>query len=915
MHRDVYGGSATQARSPLVGRDAVLADLKRTYHRARDERLPSFLLLWGEAGVGKTRLLDEFAQIIKAGEAEVGAATCLEGLCPPFAPLQEAFSGLGLAPHFGGEASPGTPDGEARRYRVFTAAAGVLAATALPRVLFIDDLHWADFATLELLAFLARRLQQTPVLVIATVRSDDLERDHARFGALNRLLRNGARKVGVDPLRPEEMNRLVSCLWPADDPRRLQEIERICTLAEGKPYFAEELISSAVTLRETPAVDPLPLSIRAGILARCERLPPGDRDILLQAAVVGLTFAPELLGRLVRKDRGEVLRALSSARDLQLVCEIEGSDLFAFRHALTREILYRELLGASRQLIHRDLASLLERERRPQDAGLIAFHWSAAGERTRAAVAYERAGDRAAARNAHRDAQDAYGQAVGLREDDAVGHALLDEKYSRTLSINGDLGQACFYLERSIDAYEARGDATKAASLATRLGRRYFEHARSDDAAVAVGRALRLCGGAGAVAYDAHVTLAHFAALQGRRAEAEEQLGRAERLLGAPPPPQRRDFHMVRAYLRATTARLRDAFDDYERAIAIAREIDDREQLTWALSNYASRALATGYAQQALAAYRESAELLPIDEFGKIGVLASNGVASAALAGGDFAAARSAHERARQTTSAMAMTQTAGIAMEIRLAYLADEVLPLDDAAIDEALAVAFKSGETQNIGLLSGTLAAYFDSTARPAEADALRSRAIAAIASADLSLLLIDQLAAAGTSAQCEKARALLSAAAGDDANRAAGAHLALFDARVARRQRRFSLAKTLATRAAVAFEEIGWPWERAASLEVAGRLADAREIYERHGYRRQLRELNSARRRTRHRAAGDRLTARELEVAQLAAAGMSNREIAARLFIGERTVETHISAMFDRFDLTSRRQLGSLVAAQPP
>ena len=75
-----------------------------------------------------------------------------------------------------------------------------------------------------------------------------------------------------------------------------------------------------------------------------------------------------------------------------------------------------------------------------------------------------------------------------------------------------------------------------------------------------------------------------------------------------------------------------------------------------------------------------------------------------------------------------------------------------------------------------------------------------------------------------------------------------------------------------------------------------------------------MDSARRRARHRAAGDRLTPREMEVAQLAADGMSNREIAARLFIGERTVETHIAAIFDRFDLTSRRQFAALVAAQP-
>ncbi len=893
----------------------MLGELEAVYQRVRDDASASFLLLWGEAGVGKTRLLDEFAARAAAEGARVAMGTCIEGLCPPFAPLREIFSGLGLPSPFenGDGPSPSGAAAEAQRHRVFLAAAAALASMAVPNLVLLDDLHWADFATLEFLAFFARK-QNAAVLAIGTVRSDDLERDHARLDALSRLLRNGACRVNVDPLGRDDMHRLVSFLWPIESPQRSGQVERVCALAEGKPYFAEELVSSALALSATPAFDALPLSIRAGMLARFERLSRDERDILLQASVIGQTFVPALLAQLAKRDEGCVLAALAAARELQLVREIEGSELFAFRHALTREILYRELLQAQRQTTHRELAAILERADRPADAGQIAFHWRAAGERARATLAYELAGDRAAARNAHRDAQDAYGQAVRLRDEPGADVAALYEKYSRALSIGGSLAEACVYLERSVDAYEARGDVTKAALLAARLARRHFEYARPHEASLAIARSLRLCGGRGAVAFDAHVTLAHFAALHGRLEEADAQLLRAELLPGRPPPSQRRDFHMVRALVRAMTARLGPAFADYERAVTIARDAGDLEQLTWALSNYASRALASGYTERALAAYRESLQLLPIDEFGKVGMLANQGLASAYLMSGEIDAARAAHERGRQMISAMVLTQTAQIAMDIRLAYLADEEFPLDRSAIDDAVAVAFESGETQNIGLLSGTLAAYLDSTARASEAQALRTRAIAAISSADLSLWLIDQLAAGESRADRDKARALLAAAAGDEAHSAARAHLALFDARVARRQRQSALAKSLGSRAAEQFEAIGWPWERAAALEVAGLHAQAREIYLRHGYRRQLRELDSARRRARHRAGRDRLTPREMEVAQLAAGGLSNREIAARLFIGERTVETHIAAIFDRFDLTSRRQFAELVAAQP-
>ena len=466
----------------------MLGELEEVYQRVRDDASASFLLLWGEAGVGKTRLLDEFAARAAAAGARVALGTCIEGLCPPFAPLREVFSGLALPSPFenGDELSPSGAASEAKRYRAFLAAAAALASMPVPNLVLLDDLHWADFATLEFLAFFARKLENAAVLVIATVRSDDLERDHARLDALNRLLRNGARRVNVDPLGRDDMHRLVSFLWPAESPQRSHQVERICALAEGKPYFAEELVSSAVALSETPAFDALPLSIRAGILARFERLSRDDRDILLQASVIGQTFVPALLAHLAKRDEDGVLAALSAARELQLVREIEGSELFAFRHALTREILYRELLQAQRQTTHRAMAAILERADRPADAGQIAFHWSAAGERARATLAYELAGDRAAARNAHRDAQDAYAHAVRLRDEPGADVAALYEKYSRALSIGGSLAEACVYLERSVDAYEARGDASKAASLAARLARRYFEYARPHDASRAV---------------------------------------------------------------------------------------------------------------------------------------------------------------------------------------------------------------------------------------------------------------------------------------------------------------------------------------------------------------------------------------------------------------------------------------------
>jgi DNA-binding CsgD family transcriptional regulator len=407
------------------------------------------------------------------------------------------------------------------------------------------------------------------------------------------------------------------------------------------------------------------------------------------------------------------------------------------------------------------------------------------------------------------------------------------------------------------------------------------------------------------------VTLAHFFALQGKTQEAGDRLRLAERTSGEPSTLRRCDFHMVRAALRASTGRLAGAFEDYEAAIGFAREIGEPEQVTWALGNYASRELATGHTQRALERYREAVANAPADEFGKVGALAQEGLASALMLSGDLAAARAAHAAAGGAGSTMVLMRSARLAFALRLLYLDDEALPFDDASLAHAMELALRSGETQNIGLLAGSLAACYDAAGRGDEAQQLRTRALEAIASTDLSFWLLDQLAGSPRDDERARARLHLAAAARDEANLAARAHFALFDARIAARGRRIAASKALAVEAADRFAAIGWPWERAAALELAGRPAQAREIYEAYGYRRQLRQLDEARRRARHRAGRDRLTPREREVVELAAAGLSNREIGARLFIGERTVETHVAAVFDRFDLTSRRQLATLLS----
>ncbi|MGC2406534.1 MAG: AAA family ATPase [Candidatus Cybelea sp.] len=909
MHREVYGGTTERTRSPLIGRGAQLEALEHLYRRAANGE-SAVALLWGEAGIGKTRLLEEFSTRARAAGARVGAAACFESLCPPFAPLREAFNLLRIPEPFAAPDDPSQANSVAGRYRALLEAAESLERAAVtPLVLIIDDLQWADFATLEFLAFFTPRIKNSQALILAAVRSEQLERDHVRREALDRLTREGAVTIAIPPLNDDEMHRLVSGILLEAAPNRSREIERICELADGKPYFAEELVNSAASARDESKFDVVPLSIRAGVLARFEQLAPAERRTLLYASVIGRSFDAALLAAVTQSSHAAVAGALRRARDLQLVQEMrEKPGAFTFRHAITREILYRELLAFESQAIHREVAERLT-SLSHADPFDLAYHWNAAGDRQRASGAYERAGDSALARNAHRDAEIAYRGAIASRDPTDPGYPLLCEKLSRALSANGEVDEACAFYERAVNAYVAAGAAHQAGTLALRLARRIYESGRPQEAAAAAGRALELSGERGPIAYDAYVTLAHFEALQGRNDAAIEYLASAERTPGEHAATDRRNAYMVRAIVAATSRRLMEAFDDYEAAVSIARELNDAEQLAWTLNNYASRAMATGWTDRALAAHREAAHCLRRDDFGKVGASTVQGLAFAELLAGNLEAVRALQHEDEQLPPGIAMTQTARAALGIRLAYYCDEDAEAARLASPQALELAFASGETQRIGLLVGCVAAFYDATGRRDEAGALRSRALQGIKTVDFSFWLLDSLATSPQPREREVARTLLADAATDPAHLAARAHLALFDALLAR-LRRSAEAKPHAVVAAGAFEAIGWPWERAQALEIAGQYAEALDLYRRHGFARHALALERSRRRLRHRAETATLTPREREVARLAAEGKSNRSIAAELFIGERTVETHIAAIFDRFDLTSRRELAALL-----
>ncbi len=554
----MYGGAASRARSSLVGRSAELERLHDLFRHAC-AGAGAAAVVWGEAGVGKTRLLDEFSKLAAESGARVGTANCFEHVCPPFAPLCEAFATLELSEPFqiGAAAESSTSDIETGKYKSYTAAIQALrnAGSASPILISIDDLQWADFASIEFLAFVARRLRDARVLILASIRSDDLERDRPRAEALERLHRDGGARLDIEPLSDDEMRRLVTELWPAEVPAQAGQIERVCALAEGKPYFAEELVHSALVSEGSLQINTAPLSIRAGVLARLEYLPHDAQRVLYRAAVIGPTFDTGLLRRVTHRSSSELFDLLARASEAQLVSESRNSPgHFSFQHAMTREIIYRELLSAETQAIHAEVAECLE-QTASGDAVALAHHWTAAGDRERAAAAHERVGDQAAARSAYHDAAIAYRRAAGAQASDRPKRsASLCEKLSRALSINGELTDACAWGELAVKAYRDAGDHRQALTFAFFLARRYGDAGRQDDGITIVARTLPLLAESRDrdLRYGAHVTLARLEAQRGRGDAALRQLAAAESTPGEHVVEERHLFYDFRADVRST---------------------------------------------------------------------------------------------------------------------------------------------------------------------------------------------------------------------------------------------------------------------------------------------------------------------------------------------------------------------------
>ncbi|MGW2516722.1 helix-turn-helix transcriptional regulator [Streptomyces sp. NPDC001617] len=358
--------------SPLVGRDEEVGRLLDVLERARRGEAGAVLVA-GDAGVGKTRVLGEVAgRAVGAGmTVVVGHCVDLGDVGLPYLPFTEILgvlagderfaSVLGAHPVVGRLLGSGVDAGG--RLELFEGMAGLLAELAdlSPLLLILEDLHWADQSSRDLLRFLLSRgiLQRSAggapthrLGVLASYRADDLHRRHPLRPLLAELVRLPAvERLELRPLADGEVARLVRAVQ--DRPLPDATIRRIVERAEGNAFYAEELV--AATDAEAGGV---PSGLADVLLIRVEQLSDTAQQVLRTAAVAGRRVEHEVLRAAVGLPEEELESALREAIGRQLLVA-GGGDTYAFRHALTREAVYADLLPGERSRLHGTFARLL----------------------------------------------------------------------------------------------------------------------------------------------------------------------------------------------------------------------------------------------------------------------------------------------------------------------------------------------------------------------------------------------------------------------------------------------------------------------------------------------------------------------------------------------------------------------------
>jgi DNA-binding CsgD family transcriptional regulator len=497
----------TSATNPtFIGRTGELDRLLALLDRAGNGR-PAAGLVAGDAGVGKTRLLVELIDRAAKRDVRVLVGGCMEvgdvGL--PYVPFVDAFRDLGtrpgeaevaaplvaavpslgrLLPELGDEraAAPAPGDGF-ERVQLFDGVLTLLGRLSelAPLLLVIEDLHWADRSTRDLIAFLVRTLRGGRVTLVASYRSDELHRRHPLRPLLAELVRiPDLERVELAPFGREELAEHLRSM--AGEPVTAEAVDRILARSEGNAFFAEELVAAGAMRADVA----LPDALADVLLGRIEALPELAQEVLKVAAVAGRRVGHQLLVEAAGRPEAEVERGLRDAIAGQVLVADAVTESYRFRHALLQEAVYGDLLPGERIRLHATYARLLAGARDgaggPGSAAELAYHCLASHDLPGALAALVEAAAHAAAVSAPAEADRHLTQALELweRVPDADAVAGIDRvdlllRAAEAANQSGGFRRAVGLTKEVVTAVDPSADPLRAAVAHERLGHYVLE--------------------------------------------------------------------------------------------------------------------------------------------------------------------------------------------------------------------------------------------------------------------------------------------------------------------------------------------------------------------------------------------------------------------------------------------------------
>ncbi|MGC1380809.1 MAG: AAA family ATPase [Candidatus Baltobacteraceae bacterium] len=883
---------------PFIGRSDELSHLVER-RRAAGASRGGLVLVTGDAGLGKTRLLAEFAALLADARVRVTSSYCAEFAQRPYAPVLDLLERLDpraavlhSAPSRAEQFAP-IVEGFRRQSERRTIVA------------LVEDLHWTDPATIDLLAAVTREAANRRLLIVATYRPEAVGDDDPLTASVARLERLAATStIELQPLNRPEMRALVSGVLDRSDALSPDVVARIADLSEGNPLFAEELLENALERARVGATgDALPASVRAAVLERARPLSEGDRNVLAQAAVIGRHFTLDLLEATLDAERDAILGSLQRARNLQLIFE-EGEGAFGFRHALTREAIYDSFLDAQKSALHLRIARVLEAMPLTQrSTHYLAYHWYAAGDAVKAMLYGEAAGDAAMAVFSSGEAVRYFGYCRRFAGDSSAASGRVRMKLGNAYVRSGSWALAAQMFGEAIEILREIGDLEGECEATEELATALFGRGSGECCEPVLRLCERIAGLAEArnVLSRLHIFAAHVHSAMGRFDEASEALAAADVGAVADRPRSLTQYYATRASLAAAKAdrvAYRAAMGE---ALALC-PIESKAYLrAIVLSNTAQGLADLGALDEAEAALADAEAIARTGDFRQTLLYCTAMRASIGLLRGrlrearrcveEALAAEADYERVRPIVAAVGAA--AGL-------LLADQALVA--RCYDESFAVS------ANALVVAAAFAEHLVASGRTSDARELLRLVLDEPVSARNPFAAYVAIARFGDDADAGRAREVVAEVAGYEQDVVFKAALLLFDAIRAQRSGDAAAAAIYGAAAAAAFGRLGFPLWEAQALELAGKPDAASSLFFRAGAVQHVRRMNLQ---NKAQEWPRTLSPREREVASCIARGLSNAEIAAELSVSTKAVEKHLSSIYQKLGFSSRSKLLAYMA----